>query len=460
MNAPQNPAMAVPADLAKMLGGAGAKRPQWQEKVPTRMTTSVLFGLLVVALFVAGFGVWAATAPLSGAAVASGVVQASGQNLVVEHLEGGIIKDILVKEGDRIKQGDTIMVLDDTRALAERNRVNVALIATEASIVRAQAERDGKDKLEFPVQLLAAARIDGLEADLEQQRAEFANRAERHVSDLAVLDQRAQALRDEIEGLEIQKTSEERKLEVTREELQDKESLLKKGLTSRSQVNQLQRAEADSLGRIGALTATIGQRKTSIAEIEEQRIGISATRRETASTQINDIRSKLSDLREQLRAREDILLRSIIRAPADGVVVKLSKNTVGSVVRPGEAVVEILPTGNELIIDARISPRDIDAVKVGQDADLRLTALNNRTTPQVAAKLIYLSADRLVDPNSREPYYVARLEMSQELPEGLTKDQIYPGMPVEAFIRTGDRTFLEYLVRPIQDSFAKAFREE
>ena len=460
MNAPQNPAMAVPADLAKMLGGAGAKRPQWQEKVPTRMTTSVLFGLLVVALFVAGFGVWAATAPLSGAAVASGVVQASGQNLVVEHLEGGIIKDILVKEGDRIKQGDTIMVLDDTRALAERNRVNVALIATEASLVRAQAERDGKDKLEFPVQLLAAARIDGLEADLEQQRAEFANRAERHVSDLAVLDQRAQALRDEIEGLEIQKTSEERKLEVTREELQDKESLLKKGLTSRSQVNQLQRAEADSLGRIGALTATIGQRKTSIAEIEEQRIGISATRRETASTQINDIRSKLSDLREQLRAREDILLRSIIRAPADGVVVKLSKNTVGSVVRPGEAVVEMLPTGNELIIDARISPRDIDAVKVGQDADLRLTALNNRTTPQVAAKLIYLSADRLVDPNSREPYYVARLEMSQELPEGLTKDQIYPGMPVEAFIRTGDRTFLEYLVRPIQDSFAKAFREE
>ncbi|MCB1459140.1 MAG: HlyD family type I secretion periplasmic adaptor subunit [Nitratireductor sp.] len=460
MNAPQNPAMAVPADLAKMLGGAGAKRPQWQEKVPTRMTTSVLFGLLVVALFVAGFGVWAATAPLSGAAVASGVVQASGQNLVVEHLEGGIIKDILVKEGDRIKQGDTIMVLDDTRALAERNRVNVALIATEASLVRAQAERDGKDKLEFPVQLLAAARIDGLEADLEQQRAEFANRAERHVSDLAVLDQRAQALRDEIEGLEIQKTSEERKLEVTREELQDKESLLKKGLTSRSQVNQLQRAEADSLGRIGALTATIGQRKTSIAEIEEQRIGISATRRETASTQINDIRSKLSDLREQLRAREDILLRSIIRAPADGVVVKLSKNTVGSVVRPGEAVVEILPTGNELIIDARISPRDIDAVKVGQDADLRLTALNNRTTPQVAAKLIYLSADRLVDPNSREPYYVARLEMSQELPEGLTKDQIYPGMPVEAFISTEERTFAEYLAKPIMDSVSRAFREE
>lgn len=459
MNAPQKPAMAMPADLAKMFG-AGAPRPQWQDKVPTKMTTSVLFGLLVVAIFIAVFGIWAATAPLSGAAVASGVVQASGQNLVVEHLEGGIIKEILVKEGQSIKQGDTIMLLDDTRVLAERNRVNVALIATEASLVRAQAERDGKDKLEFPMELLAAARIDGLEADIEQQRAEFANRVERHVSDLAVLDQRAQALRDEIEGLEIQKTSEERKLEVTRQELQDKQGLLKKGLTARSQVNQLQRAEADSLGRIGSLTATIGQRKTAIAEIEEQRIGLSATRRETASTQINDIRSRLSDLREQLRSRDDILLRSIIRSPADGVVVKLSKNTVGSVVRPGEAVVEILPTGNELIIDARISPRDIDSVKVGQDAELRLTALNNRTTPQVPAKLIYLSADRLVDPNNREPYYVARLEMAKELPAGLSKDQIYPGMPVEAYIKTGDRTFLEYLVRPIQDSFAKAFREE
>lgn len=460
MNAPQKPGAAMPADLAMMLGGGAPGQPAWQEKVPTRMASSVLFGLLVVGIFIAGFGVWAATAPLSGAAVASGVVQASGQNLVVEHLEGGIIKDILVKEGDRIKAGDTIMLLDDTRVLADRNRVNVALIATEASLVRAQAERDGKTELEFPMELLAAARIDGLEADIEQQRAEFANRTERHVSELAVFDQRAQALRDEIKGLEIQKTSEERKLEVTREELADKEGLLKKGLTSRSQVNQLQRAEADSLGRIGALTATIGQRKTSIAEIEEQRVGLSATRRETASTQINDIRSKLSDLREQLRARDDILLRSIIRAPADGVVVKLAKNTVGSVVRPGEAVVEMLPTGNELIIDARISPRDIDSVKIGQDAELRLTALNNRTTPQVQAKLIYLSADRLVDPNSREPYYVARLEMTQDLPAGLSKDQIYPGMPVEAYIKTGDRTFLEYLVRPIQDSFAKAFREE
>ncbi|MFZ1815417.1 MAG: HlyD family type I secretion periplasmic adaptor subunit [Rhizobiaceae bacterium] len=432
----------------------------WKERIPTGISVSVLSGLLVVAIFLAGFGVWAVTAPLSGAAVAPGVVQASGQNQTIEHLEGGLIEQILVSEGDRVKAGDTLFVLDPTRVMADRNRVNVTLIGAQASLVRAEAERDGLEELVFPDALVKSATDEGLSSDLEQQSAEFRNRWDRYASERAVLEQRALAISDEIEGLLIQKTSEERKLEVIREELNDKQKLLEKGLTSRSQVNALQRAEADSLGRIGGLTATIGQRKTSIAEIEEQKAGLAATRKESAAAQSNELRTRISDLREQLRSRDDVVARSVIRAPVDGVIVKLAKNTVGSVVRPGEPVLELLPTASELIIDARIAPRDIDTVKVGQEAELRFVALNSRTTPQVPAKVTYLSADRLVDPNSREPYYVARLEMAADLPEEIGRDQIYPGMPVDAFIKTGDRTFLEYLAKPIQDSFAKAFRED
>jgi membrane fusion protein, type I secretion system len=433
---------------------------RWQEKVPTGIGKPALHGALVAIAFVAGFGIWAATAPIDGAVVAIGVVQASGKNQVVEHLEGGIVASINVTEGASVKTGDVLLSLDTVRLNADRNRVHVALVAAQAQLVRAKAERDGASEFVIPDDLAAAARVAEVEDDIDQQRAEFANRMQRHVAELAAVDQRVNAAQDEIEGLLIQKTSEERKLAVLREELADKSVLLAKGLTQRSQYNELQRAEADVLGAIGTVTANIGQRRSSIAELGEQRAGIEAKRREAASAEVNELRSKIGDLREQLRARDDMLARAQIRAPVDGIVVKLSKNTVGSVIKPGELVVEILPTSGELIIDAKVSPRDVDSVKVGQDAMLRLTALNARTTPQIAAKVSYISADRFVDPNTREPYYTARLEIAQALPREIAAGQIQPGMPVDAFIKTGERTFLEYLVRPIQDSFAKAFREE
>lgn len=277
---------------------------------------------------------------------------------------------------------------------------------------------------------------------------------------MQVLDQRKVAASEEIAGLEIQKNSEESKLEVIREELEQKKKLLDRGLTPRSQFNALQRAEADSLGRIGAIAATIAQRRTSILELDQQAESLKANRRETASKEINELRTQISDLEEQLRTRADILSRSIIRAPTDGVVVKLAENTVGSVVRAGETVLEILPTGTDLIIEARVAPQDVDVVRTGQEANVRFSALNARTTPEVPAVVQYVSADSFVDPDTRIPYYLARLQISDDLPSPLTRDQIYAGMPVDTFIKTGDRTFFEYLARPITDSFSKAFREE
>ncbi len=450
----------VPLPMRRMAPMRAAAIADWRTKVPTGIRTPAVYGSAVAAVFIFGFGIWAVTAPIDGAVIAAGVVQASGRNEVVQHLEGGIVGSISVVEGQAVKAGEVLLSIDTLRIAAERNRVKVALIASEAQLARAQAERDGMPELAIDPGLAAGALMAGAVEDIEQQQAEFANRTQRHQAELAAVEQRVKATQEEIEGLLIQKTSEERKLAVLREELEGKATLRAKGLVAKSQVNELQRAEADALGAIGTLTATIGQRRALIAELAQQSAGIEAKRREAASTEINDLSSKIGDLREQLRSHDDKLARSQIRAASAGVVVKMTKNSVGSVIKPGEVVAEMVPSNGELLIDARVRPHDIAAVKVGQEATLRVTALNARTTPQLPAMVRYVSADRFIDPDTREPYYTARLEISGTSSPDATRNKIQPGMPVDAFIKTGERSFLGYLVRPVQDSFAKAFREE
>lgn len=437
-----------------------ASNSNWKNKMPTSVFTTAFVGLLIVLSFFGGFGYWAATVPISGAAVASGVVAASGLNQKVEHLEGGLISKILVLEGHQVVKDQPLIELDQTTVKAERNRLLVSLFGLRAREERAIAEVEGRDDFEFSSKLIAVAKTSNEKGILQEQIREFRSRSDRQKSDLSVLEQRIRASNDEISGLEVQRDSEIEKLAVIRDELEQKKSLLDRGLTPRSQYNALQRAEADSNGRIGSLNAAIAQRKTSILEIGQQAAGVKADRIEKASKEINELRRQISDQEETLRSREAVLSRIVIRAPTNGVVVKITKNTVGSVIRPGEAIMEILPTGSDLIIEVRVAPQDIDVVKIGLEASVRFSALNTRTTPEVPADVIYVSADRLIDQENRTDYYLARLKLKDELPEGLSRDQIFAGMPVDTFIKTGDRTFFQYLIRPITDSFSKAFREE
>jgi HlyD family type I secretion membrane fusion protein len=432
----------------------------WRDAVPTSIRQPSAIGLATMAVFISVFGVWAVTAPISGAVVASGVFQAGGQNKVIDHLEGGIVASIPVTEGQAVEAGQILLAMDSTRTAAERNRVNMALIASMAQLSRAEAERDGLQELTFGQKLVAIAGGSGLIDDLKEQQKEFRNRLERHAAEIAAIGERIGATEEEISGLEIQKNSELEKLAVIREEMNDKLTLVKKGLTQRAEYNLLRRAEADSQGTAGSIVASLGERRSTIAELRQQLIGLEAKRREAASAEANELVARIGDLKEQLRSQEDILARSIIRAPDSGIIVKLAKNTVGGVVRPGEMVVELLPTGRDLQIEARLPPQDIDLVKIGQAASLRLLAFNMRTTPEVAGEVTYVAADRFVDPVTNEPYFSARLKLSEGLPDGVSLKDIQPGMPVDALIRTDERTFLQYLVRPIQDSFARAFREE
>lgn len=432
----------------------------WQNVVPTNILKPVLVGLLVIAVFIVGFGIWAVRAPLSGAAIASGRIIASGQNQGIQHLEGGIIREIAVLKGDAVKQGQALVFLETTQAESSRNRVEKTVVSLTVLTARARAELEGSETLEFSQQLAEQAALTGNDEILSQQRAEFTSKLEQHRSELGVLNERIKAIEEEISGIELQISAEETKQVVIKDELQAKKTLLDQGLTQKSLYNQLLRAQADIVGRIGSLSATIGQRRNSIAEAREQQASLRAARKAQASAELNQARPEIEDLKEQLSSRADILERMVIRAPVDGVVINIEKNTIGGVVSPGETVLEILPTSSELVVSARVMPQDVDIITVGQEASIRFVALNARTTPEVPAIVDYISADRLLDAATQEPYFDARLKLAGELPESIKPEQLYPGMPVDAFIKTGDRTFLEYLVRPIQDSFSKAFREE
>lgn len=435
-------------------------RQAWSRPVRAGLKGPILFGAITLAVFVGGFGVWAGSAPLEGAAVAPGIVTASGQNHEISHLEGGIIEAVAVEEGDRVEAGQELMRLQRTAAEASRDLLLKNRFALEARIGRLRAERDGAETLDLPDTLVSAAVTYGLEQDLEEQRREFDARVERINADRSIIDQRVAALNEQIRGYEVQLESTRAQIAVLTDDIARKGRLLKKGLTNRSDYNALRRNKSELEGRVGGLQAEIGRAKTSIVEAQEQRERLLTERAEQAVSTLNEARRQIADINERLRAADDVLSRVVVRAPAAGVVVNIAKSTPGAVVQRGEELMTILPTDSELIVEARLSPVDVDVVRQGQEASLRFSALNQRTTPEVPATVTFVSNDAFTDPQTRESYYTMRLSIADELPPEVSPEQIFPGMPVETYVKTGDRTFVEYAVKPIVDSFSRAFREE
>lgn len=440
-------------------GKAAGQSGSWASGVVTSTRILTTVGLGTTLLFLGGFAAWAALAPLAGAAVAPGIVAAAGQNQRVQHLEGGIVREILVREGERVEEGQPLFKLDATAAYAQRNRLEKQLVAYQARAARLIAERDGADAVEFSNTLRDRAGESGLVEILNDQDSEFATRRTRHDQELLILSQRVEALREQIVGLEAQEKALQSQIDVVDSETKRKESLLARGLTNRTEYTQLLRAEADLIGQKGQSRSAILAAQNQMIEAKEQIARARTQRVEAAVSELNEIRASITDIEEQLAAANAVLSRIVVDSPSDGVVIRLRYNTIGSVVSPGDVLLELLPTNKDLMIEARLSPQDIDVVHLGQEAKLRFVALNTRVTPEVAATLTYVSADRLIDEATQQPYYSARLAITTDLPREIDPAQIYPGMPVETYIKTGDRTFFDYLVRPITDSFSRAFRE-
>ncbi len=436
------------------------KTIDWRKRVATRTGRIAAAGYLTIAAFGGGFGFWAATAPLAGAAIAPGIVAAAGQNINIQHLEGGIIREIRIREGERVRAGEPVIVLDSTVAEAQLNRLVKQMVALQAKGWRLEAERDGAENFSMPDSFSAPGNKMEHLAIVSEQHKEFAARLARYRAELEILAQRVAALKEAIEGLNAQKKAGVDQLAIVREEVNRKKALLEQGLTNRSEYTALLRSEAELIGQVGALQSQIASSATQIVEARQQTERLTTTRVEQAVGELNTVRASIADLEEQVRAAQSVLERTVIRAPADGIIVSTVYTAPGSVIRAGEPVIQMLPTTRELIIEAQVRPQDIDLLRVGQEASMLFSALNARTTPQVPGTVFYISADRLIDETNGQPYYTARLKITANLPPEIKVDQIYPGMPVETFIRTGERTFVEYLLQPLADSFARAFREE
>jgi HlyD family secretion protein len=432
----------------------------WSKNVPQSTFRSGLVGYGSIAVFLGLFGYWAATAPLAGAAIASGVVAAAGQNLRIQHLEGGTVIQVMVKEGDRVKAGQMLLELDPTIPKAQLDRLLRNDVTLRARSARLAAERDGKETVDFPADLLAATADPGFKQVVDEQNSEFVARLARYRNEVVILGERVSQLEQSVAGLSARKVASEEQLAIVKDETDRKLKLLDKGLTARDQYTQLLRSQADLLGQVASAEAQIASSKNQINEAREQIERAKSQRVEDALKELSEIRSQIGDGEEQTKAARSVLERTSIKAPTDGIVFSLKVNSPGIVLRPGDAVLDLLPTSSDLIIEARVDPRDVDVIRLGQEARLRFVALNSRTTPEVSGNITYISADRLVDPATQQPYYTARLKITENLPPEISPDQIYPGMPVETYISTGDRTFAEYLVKPITDSFSRSFREE
>lgn len=435
------------------------KRTRWQDSVNTRTGRIVLFGYLTVMVFMGGFGAWAATAPLAGATIAPGVVAAAGQNIMIQHLEGGIIQQIDFKEGDRVRKGQALIVLDSTAVKSQLNRFLKQWVSQKAEIARLEAERDGVKQIVFPADLKEYGDLPEYRDIFSEQIKEFQARLARYAAEAEILNQRVAALQEAVTGLRAQKKAGEDQLAIVNDETARKKALLEKGLTNRSEYTDLLRSVAQLVGQNGSLEAQIASSATQIVEARQQIERMTTSRVEDAVTEMNKSRAAVADLEEQINAARSVLDRTVIRAPTDAIIVRSVYNVAGSVVRPGEMVMELLPTTSELIVEAKVRPEDIDAIRLDQDAIMSFSALNARTTPKISGKTFYISADRLLTPNTGQPYYIVRIRMTDKLPPEIKPEQIYPGMPVQAFISTGERTFVSYLTKPLLESFDRAFKE-
>ncbi len=378
---------------------------------------------------------------------------------MIQHLEGGIVKRLLVGEGDTVSAGQTLIELDDTLARTQVNRLEKQEAVQTTTLQRLIAERDDIDHISLP-ERVEVWRDDPRFQDLvEEQVKEFQARFDRYVAETGILRQRVSTLNVSMDGLLAQKSAIDRQLTIVAEELIRKKTLVDKGLTNHFEYTQIQRNEADLTGQRGSVESELAALRSQIVEAQEQIERLKTQRVEQAVSELAKVRSSLADIEEQLEAARTTLDRTQVRSPIDGVIVLSVHNAPGSVVTSGEKVIEILPTGSPVIVEARIGVRDIDNVHRGQQARLKLTALNSRLTPEVAGRVLDVSADRLVDPNSHEEYFRAKLTLVENLPANVDVEQLYAGMPVEAFISVEERTFLSYLVRPLLDSMQRSFVE-
>lgn len=434
---------------------AAPQTETWSAKRP------LMIGFVATLILLGGFGTWAAMTQISGAVIASGRIEVDQNRQIVQHPDGGVVELIGVDEGDSVEAGELLVRLDPSALRSQLAIVESQLFELIARRGRLEAERDGRSEIEFDELLRDAAVSNADVADLiDGQRRLIVARSESVAREIAQLEKRRGQISDQIVGIEAQRVALGQQLDLLAEELADQMSLLERGLAQAPRVLALQREEARLSGQMGELSAQVAQAEGRITETDIEILKLDTGRREEAITTLRDLQFRELELREQRRALIEQMDRLEIKSPVSGVVYGLQVFALRSVIRPAEPILYVVPQDRPLVINAQVETTDIDKLYLGQDVTLRFSALDQNTTPELTGQVVQISADAFQEEGSQLSYYRAEITLSEGEQERLPDDvTLIPGMPVETFIRTEDRTPLAYLTKPLTDYFVKAFRE-
>jgi HlyD family type I secretion membrane fusion protein len=415
-------------------------------------------GLLAILVFVGGFALWSHEAPLAEAAIAHGEIRAEGQRRTIQHLEGGIVQEILARDGDRVRAGQVLLRLDTVQSAAQAEVLRAQRFALLAQEARLAAEADGRPAIAFPPELITANDPRAEEA-MAGQRALFAARAAAFAGQLAALAARREQQRAMLRALAGQAESQARQLELIRQEEESVRRLVAQGLERMPRLLALQRQMAALEGNAADLEGQAARARAVIAELESEQSRLEQTRAAEIGTERREVATRLADATERLRAAEDISTRREVVAPEDGTILHSRIFTRGAVLRPGEPAMELVPAADRLLVEVQLSPADIDRVRPGLAAEVRLPAYRQRVAPTIEGEVVEVAADVTHDERRGMAYYRVRIAIPEEQAARLPGGPLRPGMPAEALIRTGERSLARYMLQPLLDSFHRAFRE-
>ena len=428
----------------------------------TRQSISrhTLAGLAIVIVLAGGVGGWAGTMTLSGALIAQGSVVVDSNVKKVQHPTGGIVGELRVRDGDRVKQGDIVVRLDDTVTRANLAIVTKGLDELNARKARLESERDGLGLVKFPADLLARASDPDIAPIVDGERKLFELRSSARTGQKAQLRQRIEQLNEEVRGLKAQRESKEKETKLIDREKEGVYDLWKQKLVPLTRLTELERAAVRLEGEAAQLIAQTAQVAGKISETEMQIIQIDRDLSSEVAKETREIDGKIGEFVERKITAEDQLKRIEIRSPQDGMVFQSNVHTVGGVITAGDAIMMIVPDADNLTVEAKVNPQDIDQVRPGQLALLRLSAFNQRTTPEIYGTVTRISADASTDQRTGQTFYTIRIAMPADEVAKLGEIRMVPGMPVEAFVQTGDRTMISYFIKPLHDQLMRTFREK
>jgi HlyD family secretion protein len=420
----------------------------------------IIVGSAVTAFLIIGLGGWASTAEIAGALIAPGALVVDTNVKKVQHPTGGVVGEVRAHDGDHVKAGDILIRLDETVTRANLAIVTKGLTELYARKARLGAERDGADSVPLPTELADRADDPDVQEAIGSERKLFELRRKARFGQKDQLQQRVKQLEEQIAGLTAQQDAKSKEMSLIEQELQGVRDLWSKNLVQFSRLTSLEREAARLQGERGQLIAAAAEAKGKIVETQLQILQVDQEFTSDVAKELRETDGKIGEYVERKVTAEDQLKRTEIRAPQDGVVFQSTANTVGGVITAGDPVMLIVPESDTLLVEAKVEPKDIDKVQYGQPVLLRFSAFNTRTTPEINGSVVRIAADTSSDQRTGQSYYLVRIGMTVDEVSRLGDVKLTPGMPVEAFIQTGERTMISYLVKPLHDQFMRAFREK